>query len=310
VSKVFSGFGKGLGMPAGNATAWLVPDIDKYAALLNIYSNTGIYALTGTNNTSARGQYGAVEEDTRRLCQAEFRFDALRPALPGRRRRAPRQHQAGVGRLRRRRRRHPAVEVKREYDLTLPSFNLAADVTDTIVARVSAAKTIARPGIGSLSPGGDVAVQGANRTFSSGNPYLDPTQSKNFDLSLEWYPSRARCWPASFFFKKIDTFVATTRNEARLQHPGPAGLAAERHQRHAGQVFQVTKPVNSDGGNLKGFEVNCSSPSPSCRASGATSASSPTTPMSTPASSIRPRRSGRADGERHPGGPVEERRQR
>jgi iron complex outermembrane receptor protein len=62
VSKVFSGFGKGLGMPAGNATAWLVPDIDKYNALLNIYSNTGIYALTGTNNTSARGQYGAVEE--------------------------------------------------------------------------------------------------------------------------------------------------------------------------------------------------------------------------------------------------------
>jgi iron complex outermembrane receptor protein len=108
VSKVFSGFGKGLGMPAGNATAWLVPDIDKYAALLNIYSNTGIYALTGTNNTSARGQYGAVEEDDTAPTPGRVPLRGVRPALPRRRRRAPRQHRAGVGRLRRRRRRDPA----------------------------------------------------------------------------------------------------------------------------------------------------------------------------------------------------------
>ncbi|MGH1559142.1 hypothetical protein ACRAWD_18570 [Caulobacter segnis] len=38
------------------------------------------------------------------------------------------------------------VEVERAYDLTLPSFNIAADLTDTFVARFSAAKTIARPG--------------------------------------------------------------------------------------------------------------------------------------------------------------------
>jgi iron complex outermembrane receptor protein len=31
VSKVYSGFGVNLGLPEGNATAWLVPDIDAYA---------------------------------------------------------------------------------------------------------------------------------------------------------------------------------------------------------------------------------------------------------------------------------------
>jgi iron complex outermembrane receptor protein len=82
-----------------------------------------------------------------------------------------------------------------------------------VVARISAAQTIARPGIGSLSPGGDVSVQGANRTFSSGNPDLDPTKSKNLDLSLEWYPTQGAMLAGGFFFKKIDTFVATLRTQ-------------------------------------------------------------------------------------------------
>jgi TonB-dependent receptor len=261
VSKVYSGFGKGLDMPTGNATAWLVPDIDKYAALLNIYSNTGIYALTGTNNTSARGQYGAVEEqDTGAYVQAEFRFQAL--GLPfrgdaGLRRVHTEQESAGYaavgGAIQR-------VEVKRDYDLTLPSFNLAADITDTFVARLSAAKTIARPGIGSLSPGGDVAVQGANRSFSSGNPYLNPTQSKNLDVSLEWYPSSGTMFAAGFFYKKINTFVATQSellpyNTLGLPDSLIAGTTATPDM-----LFQVSKPINTKGGDLKGFELNVQQP--------------------------------------------------
>ena len=261
VSKVFNGFGKGLDMPAGNASAWLVPDIDKYAALLNIYSNTGIYKIDKTTNSSARGQYGAVEEDDRGLyAQAEFRFEAL--GLPfrgdaGIRHIKTKQESAGYAAVSGV---FQLVDIERKYSVTLPSFNLAADVTDTIVARVAAAKTISRPSIGSLSPGGDVAVQGANRTYSSGNPYLDPTQSKNFDLSLEWYPSQGAMLAASFFYKKIDTFVATTRNEAVYNTLGLPDSLLNGTGATPDQVFQVTRPLNSDGGALKGFEVNLQQP--------------------------------------------------
>jgi TonB-dependent receptor len=261
VSKVYSGFGKGLGMPTGNATAWLVPDIDKYAALLNIYSNTGIYALTNTNNSSARGQYGAVEEqDTGAYVQADYRFEAF--GIPfrgdaGLRRVHTRQESAGyaavAGAIQR-------VEVERSYDLTLPSFNIAADLTDTFVARFSAAKTIARPGIGSLSPGGDVSVQGANRNYSSGNPFLKPTQSKNLDVSLEWYPASGTMLAAGFFFKRIDTFVATLRREAVYSTLGLPDSLLTGTGATPDQVFQVTQPVNSDGGDLKGFELNVQQP--------------------------------------------------
>ncbi|NGM49259.1 TonB-dependent receptor [Caulobacter sp. 602-2] len=261
VSRVFSGLGRNMDLPEGNFTAWLVPDIDKYAALLNIYSNQGIYAMTDTNNTSARGQYGAVEEqDYGAYVQAEFKFDAF--GLPfrgdaGLRRVHTKQESAGyaavAGAIQR-------VEVKRDYDLTLPSFNLAADVTDTIVARVSAAQTIARPGIGSLSPGGDVAVQGANRNYSSGNPYLNPTKSDNLDLSLEWYPSQGAMMAVGVFYKRIDTFVATLRREAVYNTLGLPDSLLTGTGANSGEVFQVTQPVNSDGGDLKGFEVNVQQP--------------------------------------------------
>ncbi len=261
VSKVFSGFGKGLSMPAGNATSWLTPDIDKYNALLNIYSNTGIYALTGTNNSSARGQYGAVEEQsTGAYIQAEYRFQAF--GLPfrgdaGLRRVHTEQESAGyaavTGGISR-------LDVKRDYDITLPSFNLAADVTDTFVTRFSAAKTIARPGIGSLSPGGDVNVQGTNRNYSSGNPYLRPTQSKNVDVSLEWYPTSGTMLAAGFFFKKIDTFVATQTQQLVYNTLGLPASLLDGTRVETTELFQVSKPLNTKGGNLKGFELNVQQP--------------------------------------------------
>lgn len=261
VSKVFSGFGRGLGQPAGNATAWLVPDLEKFAATYNIYCNCGIYALTGLNNTSARGQYGTVEEkDTGAYLQADFRFNAF--GLPfrgdaGLRHVRTVQHSTGfaaVGAV------IQLVEAEREYDFTLPAANLATDLTDDLVFRISAAQTIARPSIGTLSPGGDVGVQGANRSFSSGNPNLDPTKSDNLDLSLEWYPAPNTIVAGGLFYKNISTFVQTLRNSAVFNTLGLPESLLNGTSALPTDVFQVSQPVNSDGGKLTGFEINWQQP--------------------------------------------------
>ncbi|PVM90721.1 TonB-dependent receptor [Caulobacter endophyticus] len=261
VSRVHSGLGRNMDLPEGNFTAWLVPDIDKYAALLNIYSNQGIYAMTNTNNTSARGQYGAVEEQsTGAYIQAEFKFDAF--GLPfrgdaGVRRVHTEQESAGyatvAGAIQR-------LEVERDYNLTLPSFNLAADLSDSVVARVSAAQTVSRPGIGSLSPGGDVQVQGANRNYSSGNPFLKPTKSDNLDFSLEWYREKGAVVAVGLFYKRIDTFVATLRRLAPFNTLGLPESVLDGTGASATEIFQVSQPLNSDGGDLKGFEINVQQP--------------------------------------------------
>lgn len=257
VSEVFSGFGRNLDLPAGNATSWLAPDLDRFIATYNIYSNTGIYALTGLNNSSARGQYITVDEkDYGAYVQADFRFDLF--GMPWRGDAGVRavttdQYSDGFaaagGTIQ-------LARARRSYNLVLPSLNLAADLTDTLIARISAAQTVSRPSIGTLTPGGDVGIQGANRSFSSGNPDIEPTKSDNLDLSLEWYPDRDTLFAAGFFYKSINTFVQTLRQDIPFNQLGLPNDLLVGTTALPTDLFVVTQPINSPGGDLTGFEIN------------------------------------------------------
>ena len=257
VSKIYTGFGQGLGQPAGNVTSWLVPDLDKFASTYDIYCNCGIYALTGTGNSSARGQYITVQEgDVGAFLQVDYRFDAF--GLPWRGDAGLRYVKttqdsggyAAVGST------IQWVTAQRAYDMTLPSANLAVDLSDNLVGRISAAQTIARPSISALTPGGDVGIQGANRSFSSGNPDINPTKSNNVDLSLEWYPEPNSLYAVGIFYKKIDSFSQTLLQNIPFNQLGlPDSLLAGTTATNT-DIFAVSQPVNSPGGDLKGVELN------------------------------------------------------
>ena len=257
VSTVYSGFGRGLDQPAGNVTSWLVPDLQKFAKTYDIYCNCGIYALTGTNNSSARGQFITVNEgDTGAFIQADYHFTVF--GLPWRGDAGLRYVKttqdsggyAAVGST------IQWVTAQRTYDMTLPSANLAVDLTDNLVGRISAAQTVARPSISALTPGGDVAIQGANRAFSSGNPDINPTKSNNLDLSLEWYPKPNSLYAAGVFYKKIDSFAQTLLQNIPFNQLGlPDSLLVGTTATNT-DIFAVSQPVNSPGGDLKGFELN------------------------------------------------------
>jgi TonB-dependent receptor len=257
VSKVFSGFGRNLGLPSGAPTSWLAPDLNKFIATYDIYSGNGIYALTGLNNSSARGQYITVDEkDLGAYLQADFRFDALGLSWRGdvgARYVLTEQYSDGyaaVGST------IQLVRARRDYDMLLPSANLAVDLTDTVVARISAAQTIARPSISVLTPGGDVGIQGANRSFSSGNPNIDPTKSDNLDLSLEWYPDADSLFAVGLFYKKINSFVQNLRQDIPFNQLGLPNSLLDGTSALPTDLFAVSQPVNSPGGELKGFEIN------------------------------------------------------
>lgn len=261
VSRVYDGFGRNLDMPSGNATAWLIPDINAFNAIYNIYSNTGIYALTSTNNSSARGQFITVDEkDTGAYVQADFRFDAF--GLPFRGDagvRYVKTDQYSTGYAARGTGAATVIDLvdaERTYDLWLPSANLAVDLRDDVVARVSAAQTISRPSIGSLSPGGDVGIQGANYSYSTGNPFIEPTKSNNLDLSLEYYPDPDSLFAIGVFYKKIDTFVQNLSQNIPFNQLGLPTSLLTGTTATATDVFRTSQPVNSPGGDLKGFEVN------------------------------------------------------
>lgn len=264
MTKLFSGFGRNLDLPDGVATAWLVPDIQRYVDDLGIYSNTGIYAVGTVENSSARGATGGVtEEDTGVFGMAEFQTQLFNLPVRGDLGvRYVKTDQTSTG--------YAAtsstieiVSAQRSYDYTLPSLNLSVELTPDLQLRFGAAKTIARAGLGSLSPGGNVSVQGvggANRSFSTGNPDLEPTESTNLDLSLEWYPQQGAIYALGLFSKDISTFAQTLRVTARYDTLGLSPDLIAGTGALPTDDFEVTRPVNTEGGDLTGFEINIQQP--------------------------------------------------
>jgi TonB-dependent receptor len=119
---------------------------------------------------------------------------------------------------------------KGDYDYLLPNFDFGIDLTDTLKARASVSRTLARPGYldiqGGLSLASPVRVNGG--TGSRGNPALLPYVSDNLDLSLEWYYGNGSYVAAGYFYKEVENFIgiaSVVETAGELPHPalGPLG---------------------------------------------------------------------------------------
>jgi TonB-dependent receptor len=257
---LFEGFGKGLNLPSGTPTAWAVPDLAKFIALYGIYTNP-IYATGGIENATARGSFITVQEDDLGAWgMTEFNLETA--GLPIRGDvgiRYVRTDQLSTG-YASQGATVDLVTADRSYDFWLPSANVVIDVTPNLLVRLAAAKTIARAGIASITPGGNLNVSGGNRSFSSGNPDLRPTQSTNYDFSVEWYPARGAIYAVSAFQKDISTFVQTLSVSVPYRDLGLPDSLLAGTPASPNDLFIVSQPVNSDGGRLRGFEVNIQQP--------------------------------------------------
>lgn len=94
-------------------------------------------------------------------------------------------------------------------DLYLPSLTLNYQLQDDMVIRFATSKTMARPKIDSLKPSYNIRefVWGAgDSTGSVSNPYLEPLESINYDLSYEWYFNQGGVISAAVFYKDMSNF--------------------------------------------------------------------------------------------------------
>ncbi|AUW59945.1 TonB-dependent receptor [Sphingobium sp. SCG-1] len=149
------------------------------------------------------------------------------------------------------------ITVKRSYENWLPSMNLVAEVTPDFLLRFGAAQVITRPGLGALSPGGNLTLQAANQVFNQGNPFLNPTEAFNLDVSAEWYFAKGSLLGVSLFQKDIGSLSGTQISTlVPFNQLGfPLNLATD--QGLAPDVpVTVRRTINGEGGKLKGFEVN------------------------------------------------------
>src|SRR5690606_8863974 len=116
------------------------------------------------------------------------------------------------------------VTSERDYSDTLPSLNLSLGVTNDIIVRASAAKVMSRPALDTLTPGATVTVSGNNRSATIGNPNIDPTRAKAYDLGVEWYFAPESLLAVSLFYKDIDSRAVSFTLSDQVFTGNPFGI--------------------------------------------------------------------------------------
>jgi len=111
-----------------------------------------------------------------------------------------------------------------EYSYWLPNIDLRAELREHLVLRSSYGKSLGRPGW--LDIQGGLALNTGYSLFggtgSQGNPGLLPLESKNFDLSLEWYYGEGSYASVGYFRKSINNFIGnaiTTQSPYQIYSP-------------------------------------------------------------------------------------------
>jgi TonB-dependent receptor len=259
LSMLLTGFGSGLDIPAMTPRTWLIPDLDGFARTFDIYSNTGSFALGSINNAAARGNNRSVTElDTGAYLQADFSFDWGIPVRGDLGVRYAKTRQTSNGYL-------PAagapvlLTAVHDYSDVLPSLNIVGEITPDLLLRFAAAKVMTRPALGQVTPGGSITLTGVPGV-ATGNPYLEPTRAKTYDMSLEWYFDEGALLSGAIFYKDIESFVQTLTVFMPYNTSGyPMELLAGSLL-NGTESFSFSHPVNTEGGPLKGFEINYQQP--------------------------------------------------
>ncbi|AFV00793.1 TonB-dependent receptor [Simiduia agarivorans] len=180
------------------------------------------------------------------------------------------------------------TQLKGAYSNWLPNIDFDIAFTDDVVGRASVSKTISRPGYADIQGGQtiDPLVRFNGGTGSRGNPDLDPFESTNFELSVEWYYGEGSYVSAGYYKKDVENFIGQTSFEETvfdLAHPvqGPryqqavadlgtsdagavraymeslygAPVEGSAADGDTAAVFRMIAPVNAETAKIDGFEV-------------------------------------------------------
>lgn len=136
----------------------------------------------------------------------------------------------------------PVNRSKDQTDL-LPTINGRLKLQEDLFFRFSYGRSVTRPNFSDLNPvvnlNSPTTTGGALGTGSGGNPDLESVTSDNYDLSLEYYFTKASNVTLTGFYRSIEGYVQTFASTETI----------------GGVGYIVTRPRNSGKGHLQGFEA-------------------------------------------------------
>ena len=143
------------------------------------------------------------------------------------------------------------VTDKADYHDVLPSVNVAFDLTDDVILRVSAAQAISRANYDDLfattAQGGYNDGTPGNERITTGDIGLLPMKSAQADVSVEYYYGDGNMVSATYFVKDISNF---TNNTQKLNQQ--IGLIDPNS---GVDNWTVIQKINSGGGEVDGLEL-------------------------------------------------------
>ena len=135
-----------------------------------------------------------------------------------------------------------------EADKFLPSLVLNWDIADDVVGRFAYTQTLRMPEFNALNPlqyFQDPLTTGSTYgTGTGGNPDLKPTESTNYDVSLEWYFAPGSSLYGAVFKRDIEGLVIGGKKI--VNRTGNDGVTRD---------YVLTTGVNAADGELSGAEL-------------------------------------------------------
>ena len=264
-------FGQGLNVPAGTASSFWVPDINKFEQVFDFTCNCvnkwGDWRITNLRN-GGRENFTVGETDTAFYIQFDFNTEIFGRSLRGNAgTRVAVTDVLSEGRTTAGR----PVFGDNKYTDFLPSLNLVFEPVEDVLLRFGASRVMARPLLGNLSPTvSAISVPNTGATtggsLTVGNPKLSPFYSSNLDASVEWYFQPGGLLSIAAFNKQISSFPQTILYSAPLSTFLDAeGIAALRAQfTNVNQLayldenreFTARQFRDAPGGYLRGIEVS------------------------------------------------------
>ncbi len=158
------------------------------------------------------------------------------------------------------------VTTKGSYDLLLPNLDLSVEITDDLVARFSAGKTITRAPLGNLAGIRSLSAnpKPGSRNGSAGNTDLEPFESTNIDISFEYYYDEGSYVALGYFNKDVKNFISTSFETITVDGLRDPFIGPRREEAEAQVIARGEQPtltaifeqiIANGGGNAEGQVV-------------------------------------------------------
>jgi len=149
-----------------------------------------------------------------------------------------------------------------EYSEVLPSINVAFDLTEDIILRMSASQVMSRPNYTDMFsssglPGYNDGTTG-NERVQRGNVTLNPFKAFQSDLGAEWYFSEDGMFSATYFLKEVNTFVTTVQKlnqQVGIEDNDLITAGGSACGTGVYDCWTVIDKENATGGTIKGVEL-------------------------------------------------------